>query len=114
MSKNSGRNDARDFWMNAGTGAAIAMLTTLLLTALEAALVASGKLPRGAGTKAVLAAAFAGAFVGALMNGRGMFDAARIAANYTVRCIENTVGDSGHWYGAKFETALPELIAALR
>jgi pyridoxine kinase len=48
------------------------------------------------------------------MNGRQIFDAAKIAANYTVKCIENTVGDKDHWYGAKFETALPELIAALR
>jgi pyridoxine kinase len=57
---------------------------------------------------------YASAFVGALMNGRQIFDAAKIAANYTVKCIENTVGDKDHWYGAKFETALPELIAALR
>lgn len=52
---------------------------------------------------------YASAFVGALMNGFAVYDAARIAAEYTVRCIENTQDDESHWYGAKFETVLPEL-----
>ena len=56
---------------------------------------------------------YASAFVGGLMNGFAVYDAARIAADYTVRCIENTQGDPDHWYGAKFETALPELIQML-
>ena len=41
------------------------------------------------------------------------FDAAVIAADYTVQCIENTIPDDSHWYGVKFETALPQLIASL-
>ncbi len=57
---------------------------------------------------------YASAFVGALMRGKDIFPAAKIAADYTVKCIENTQGDKSHWYGAKFEPALPELIAALR
>ena len=56
---------------------------------------------------------FASAFVGALTRGKPIFDAARIAADYTVLCIENTQGDSSHWYGAKFETALPQLMEML-
>ena len=56
---------------------------------------------------------YASAFVGALMKGKSAFDAAKLAADYTVRCIENTAGDESHWYGVKFETALPELVAAL-
>ncbi|MBQ8289576.1 MAG: pyridoxamine kinase [Clostridia bacterium] len=56
---------------------------------------------------------YASAFVGALMRGKGVYDAAVIAADYTVRCIENTQGDPDHWYGAKFETALGELIRML-
>ncbi len=56
---------------------------------------------------------YASAFVGALMRGKSAFDAAKIAADYTVKSIENTAGDASHWYGAKFETALKDLIHAL-
>ena len=56
---------------------------------------------------------YASAFTGALLNGKDIFTAAKIAADYTVRCIENTQGDPDHWYGVKFETALPDLIKML-
>ena len=56
---------------------------------------------------------YASAFTGALMNGKEIFEAAKIAADYTVKCIENTQGDESHWYGAKFETALRDLIDML-
>ncbi len=56
---------------------------------------------------------YASAFTGAFMNGMPVYDAARIAADYTVRCILNTQGDAAHWYGAKFETALGWLMARL-
>ena len=56
---------------------------------------------------------YASAFVGALMRGKPAFDAAKIAADYTVKCIYNTKDDPNHWYGAKFETALKDLINAL-
>lgn len=57
---------------------------------------------------------YASAFTGALLNGINPFDAARIAANYTVRCIENTITDTTHWYGVKFETALSSLIEEIK
>ncbi len=56
---------------------------------------------------------FASAFSGALLRGKSEFDAARVAANYTLRCIENTVGDETHRYGVKFETAIPYLLEEL-
>ncbi|MBQ3643581.1 MAG: pyridoxamine kinase [Candidatus Riflebacteria bacterium] len=56
---------------------------------------------------------YASAFVGALFNGKSDFESAKIAADYTVKCIENTIEDSNHWYGAKFETAIPDLIKML-
>jgi len=56
---------------------------------------------------------FASAFVGALMNGFGEYDSARIAADFTLECIERTVGDENHKYGVKFELAIPELIKML-
>ncbi|MBR5424298.1 MAG: pyridoxamine kinase [Clostridia bacterium] len=69
------------------------------------------KLPKGShGTGDV----YASAFVGAYLRGKDAYDAAGIAAEYTLRCIENTVDDPDHWYGVKFEPVLPYLIDALR
>ncbi len=57
---------------------------------------------------------YASAFCGALMQSGDIFRASRIAADFTVKCIENTQGDADHWYGVKFETALPDLIDMLK
>ena len=56
---------------------------------------------------------FAAAFTGALVRGKDAFDAARIGADFTCRCIENTVSSPAQWYGVKFEPVLPELMAML-
>ena len=56
---------------------------------------------------------YASAFTGALMRGKSIFEAVKIAADYTVLCIKKTQDDPSHWYGVKFETALPELIEML-
>ena len=53
---------------------------------------------------------FASAFVGAYLSGKSTISSAKIAGDYTARCIKNTVGDSKHWYGAKFEPSLKYLI----
>ena len=53
--------------------------------------------------------AYASAFVGALMQGRTDFDAARIAADFTVECIKETAKHEDHWYGVAFEPVLPKL-----
>ena len=52
---------------------------------------------------------YSSAFVGAYMQGKDINSSSRIAADYTLRCIENTYGDENHWYGVKFETAIPYL-----
>ena len=57
---------------------------------------------------------YASAFVGALANGFGAYEAASMAAEYTLKCIELTQDDPEHWYGVKFELALPEFIRMLR
>ncbi|MBQ8927902.1 MAG: pyridoxamine kinase [Oscillospiraceae bacterium] len=57
---------------------------------------------------------YASCFVGAYMQGMDAFKAASLAADYTLQCIENTQGDASHWYGVKFETALPMLISRLQ
>ncbi len=56
---------------------------------------------------------YASAFVGALMRGKDAYTAAKIAANYTMSCIKATAQEENHWYGAKFEPVLLELIQAL-
>lgn len=56
---------------------------------------------------------YASAFVGAMLGGRSLFEAAKIAADFTVLCIEKTQGDPSHWYGVKFEQALPDYIRML-
>lgn len=56
---------------------------------------------------------FAASFTGSWLQGKQLFEAAKLAADFTVKSIENTLGDKDHWYGVKFETALPELISSL-
>lgn len=56
---------------------------------------------------------YASAFVGAIENGLSEFDSAKIAADFTLECIEKTQGDKEHWYGVKFELAIPSLIKML-
>ena len=56
---------------------------------------------------------YASAFVGALVRGNSAYDAARIAASYTVECIKTTAELPNHWYGAAFEPVLGKLIEML-
>lgn len=57
---------------------------------------------------------FASAFTGALACGKTELRAARIASEFTLRSIQNTFDAPAHWYGVKFETALPYLIEMLK
>lgn len=57
---------------------------------------------------------YASSFMGAYMHGKPVPEAARIAADYTLACIKNTLDDPDHWYGVKFEPVLGELIKALK
>lgn len=57
---------------------------------------------------------YASAFVGALVRGKSAYDAARIAADYTVECIKETARLENHWYGAAFEPVILKLIQALQ
>ncbi len=56
---------------------------------------------------------YASAFVGALVRGKTAIEAARIAADYTVACIDCTAQLDNHWYGAAFEPVLGKLIDML-
>lgn len=57
---------------------------------------------------------YASAFVGALVRGKTAVEAARIAADYTVACIDATAKLDNHWYGAAFEPVLGDLIEMLK
>ncbi len=57
---------------------------------------------------------YASAFVGGLMRGKTAYEAAAIAANYTMECIKQTAKLDNHWYGAAFEPALGKLIELLK
>ena len=57
---------------------------------------------------------YASAFVGAFVRGNSAYDAAAIAANYTMECIRCTASLDNHWYGAAFEPVLGKLIEALK
>lgn len=56
---------------------------------------------------------FAACFTGVLMQEKTMDEAVSLASRFTCRCIENTIENPAHWYGVKFETALPWLIGEL-
>lgn len=57
---------------------------------------------------------FAAAFIGAWQQGNALEKAVQIAADFTALCIEKTAQAPAHWYGVKFEQALPELMAMLQ
>lgn len=53
---------------------------------------------------------FAACFTGMLMRGKEKTEAARIASEFVLQSIQNTIEHPAHWYGVKFETALPWLM----
>ena len=57
---------------------------------------------------------FAAAFAGALMQEKTLQESVQIAADFVCKAIENTCAAPAHWYGVKFETALPDLIRMLQ
>ena len=57
---------------------------------------------------------YASAFVGAFMKGLDAYTAAKIAADFTLICMENTRGDLTHTYGVKFEPMLGTLMDMIR
>lgn len=57
---------------------------------------------------------FASCFTGALMQEKSLMESVKIAADFVCKAIENTCAAPAHWYGVKFETALPDLIRMLQ
>lgn len=57
---------------------------------------------------------FAAGFTGALLQGKSLTDSVKIAADFVCKAIEYTCAAPAHWYGVKFEAALPDLIRSLQ
>ncbi len=58
---------------------------------------------------------YASATVGALMRGKSVKDALRIAVDFTLECMKKTLADPDHrFYGVNFEEALPYYIELLK
>lgn len=57
---------------------------------------------------------FAACFTGALMQEKTLAESVKIAADFVCKAIENTCAAPAHWYGVKFEAALPDLIRILQ
>ncbi len=53
---------------------------------------------------------YASTVVGALCRGWSLYNAAALAADVVVESMKATLDDKDHWYGVKFEKALPYLI----
>ncbi len=56
---------------------------------------------------------FSSTMFGALILGKSLREAIKIAVDNTVNSIRHTIGDKDHWYGVKFEESIPELIEML-
>ncbi len=57
---------------------------------------------------------YASAFVGSMLCGKTGIQSAKIAADFTVDAIKETAKDKSHWYGARFEPVLQNLINYLK
>ena len=56
---------------------------------------------------------YASVVAGSLLRGKSLLEAASLGADVVVEAIKQTAGDKDHWYGVKFEKALPYLIKRL-
>ena len=56
---------------------------------------------------------YSSSFCGAFTRGFDVLESAKIAADFTVDSILQTIDDNDHWYGVKFEKSIPLLISML-
>lgn len=56
---------------------------------------------------------YASSFAGGLLRGLSVPKAAALGADFVIKSMEATMDDESHWYGVKFEKALPYLIKRL-
>ncbi len=53
---------------------------------------------------------FASVLFGDLINGKTLFESTKLAVDFTLESIINTLDDNDHWYSVHFEKALPMII----
>lgn len=57
---------------------------------------------------------FSSVAIGGVMRGKSLYEALKLAADYTRKCIEVTLPEKeNHWYGVQFEKAIPYLVERL-
>jgi len=57
---------------------------------------------------------FSSVAIGGVMRGKSLYEALKLAADFTRKCIEVTIPEKeNHWYGVQFEKAIPYLIENL-
>lgn len=57
---------------------------------------------------------FSSVAIGGVMRGKTLYDALKLAADFTRKCIETTMPDKErHWYGVEFEKEIPYLVENL-
>lgn len=57
---------------------------------------------------------FSSVTIGGLMIGKSLYESLKLAADFTVKCIEKTMPErEKHWYGVEFEKAIPYLVERL-
>lgn len=69
--------------------------------------------PRAAKSSHGTGDCYAAVLTGAIMQGKSLYDAASLAADFVVEALRLTQDDDNHRYGVKFEKALPMLVNAL-
>ncbi len=57
---------------------------------------------------------YSSSFIGNYLNGKSLFESAKLASDFVVRCINNTIGDASHPYGVKFEPLLVDFISRIK
>lgn len=56
---------------------------------------------------------FSSTMFAAMLLGKSLAEAEKIAVENTVNCIRHTMGDKNHWYSVKIEECIPELLKML-
>lgn len=57
---------------------------------------------------------FSSVAIGGVMRGKSLYEALKLAADFTRECIEITIPEKEvHWYGVQFEKAIPYLVERL-
>ena len=57
---------------------------------------------------------YASTLLGIYLKTNDLFYSMKMAAEFVVKCINNTIKDESHWYGVKFEPLLSEFVSEIK